>query len=93
MIVLKIIDVISTIYFTTRIGVQFEANPVARETMLLFGIVPGMILLFILLLPLMFFWFVMVNFMFNKHKWGWNIFKVIMIIIAIIIPINNFLSV
>jgi hypothetical protein len=91
--ILKILDVLSTIYFTHKIGIEYEGNILAKFFMLHLGIVPGIILLFIISLPLMFFWFVLMNFIFNKpgrrKGMGWIIFKALMIAIGVIVPLIN----
>jgi hypothetical protein len=89
--ILKIFDVLSTIYFTHKIGVEYEGNILAKFFMLQLGIVPGIILLFIISLPLIFFWFILMNFIFNRpgKRMGWVIFKALMITIGIIVPLIN----
>lgn len=88
--ILRIFDVISTIYFTNKIGIEYEGNLVARTLMTQFGIIPGMIMIYISTIPLMFFWFIIVNYIFKNKKIGWKIFSWIMIAIGIIVPIVNF---
>jgi hypothetical protein len=89
--ILKILDVLSTIYFTHKIGIEYEGNILAKFFMLQLGIVPGIILLFIISLPLIFFWFILMNFIFNRpgKRIGWVIFKALMIAIGIIVPLIN----
>ena len=91
MFILKIFDVLSTIYFTHKIGIEYEGNIIAKFFMLQLGIVPGIVLLFIISLPLLFFWFILMNFIFNKpgKGKGWIIFKALMITIGIIVPLIN----
>ena len=89
--ILKIFDVLSTIYFTHKIGVEYEGNILAKFFMLQLGIIPGIILFFIISLPLLFFWFVLMNFIFDKGKRiGWIIFKALIITIGVIVPLINF---
>ena len=91
MFILKIFDVLSTIYFTHKIGIEYEGNIIAKFFMLQLGIVPGIVLLFIISLPLLFFWFILMSFIFSKpgREIGWIIFKALMISIGIIVPLIN----
>ena len=87
---LRIFDVLSTIYFTRKLGIEYEGNLIARAFMEFFGIIPGVLLIFSLTIPLIFFWFILLNYIF-KNGIGWRIFKVIMIIISILVPLINIL--
>lgn len=87
-VVLRVFDVLSTIYFTTKLGTEYEGNLIARAFMDYFGIHGGIALIFLLSIPFMFFWFIMINYIF-KNKTGWRIFKVLMITISIIVPLIN----
>lgn len=90
MFVLKIVDILSTIYFINKLDVSFEGNIIARNIMLQLGVIPGMLLFSILSLPIMFFWFILVNYIFKgKNKLGWKIFKAIIISITIIVILIN----
>jgi hypothetical protein len=91
-ILLRIFDVISTIYFTNKLGIEYEGNLIAKAFMSQFGIIPGILLIFILSIPMMFFWYVLVNYIFKNQKLGWKTFRIIVIIISVIIPIINFLA-
>jgi tetrahydromethanopterin S-methyltransferase subunit G len=90
MLLLRLFDIISTIYFTNKIGIQYEGNILARDIMFQFGIIPGMLLVYIIQIPLMFFWFVWINYRFKKNKKYWRYFKIIMVAISVIIPSYNF---
>jgi hypothetical protein len=89
-LLLRIFDVLSTIYFTNKLGIEYEGNLIARAFMFQFGIIPGILLIFILSLPMMFFWYVLINYIFRNKKIGWKIFRIIIIMISVIIPIINF---
>jgi hypothetical protein len=89
--ILRIFDVISTIYFTKKIGIEYEGNVLARIFMEHLGIYLGISMIFFLTIPLMFFWFVLLNYIL-KDKIGWKIFKMLTLTISIIIPIINFLT-
>lgn len=87
-LILRVFDVLSTIYFTTKLGVEYEGNLIARAFMQFFGIHLGISLIFLLSIPLIFFWFVMLNYIF-KNGVGWRTFKVIIITISVVIPLIN----
>jgi len=87
-IILRIFDVLSTVYFTNKIGIETEGNLIARAFMLQFGIGPGIILMFMLSIPLMFFWFILINYLF-KNRFGWKLFRALIITISIIVPLMN----
>lgn len=87
--VLHIFDILSTIYFVNKIGVEYEGNIIARTVMIWFGTVPGLLLFFIITLPILFFTYVFINYLFKNHKLGWKIYAGIIITISIIVPIYN----
>jgi hypothetical protein len=94
MTILRFCDVLSTISFTSKLGIQYEGNVVARLLMTQFGIVSGMLLMFLIFLPLMFFWISSVNFIFDRpeqpsRRFGWKLFKVIIITLNIIVIFIN----
>jgi hypothetical protein len=89
-LILKIFDVLSTVFFTTRLGIDYEGNLIARVFMYMFGIWGGLIVSLAFLVPLTFFLFVAVNF-FTKGI-GWKIFKIIIILMGFFVPIINLLS-
>lgn len=90
MVLLRAVDVISTIYFTNKIGIEYEGNLIAKTFMTEFGIIPGITIVYISSIPLMLSWFIIVNYIFRNKKIGWKIFKTAIIVIGIIIPIINF---
>ena len=86
--VLRILDILSTIYFTTKMGVEYEGNLIARLMMSYLGITFGMSTLYLLSLPFTFFWFVLLNYLFSKN-FGWRFFQILMVATSIIVPIYN----
>ena len=86
--VLRILDILSTIYFTTKIGIVYEGNLAARTIMTYLGISLGMSTLYLLSLPFTFFWFVLLNYLFSKN-FGWRFFQGLMITVSIIVPLIN----
>lgn len=87
----RVFDVLSTIYFTNKLGIEYEGNLIARAFMMQYGILPGIITVFLFTLPLTFFWFILMNYIFGQTKngIGWKIFKVLLITISAIVPIIN----
>jgi hypothetical protein len=87
----RVFDVLSTIYFTNKLGIEYEGNLIARAFMMQYGIIPGILTISLLTIPLMFFWFVLMNYIFGQTKKGigWKIFKVLIIMISAIVPIIN----
>jgi hypothetical protein len=88
MVVLKTCDVLSTIYFTNKIGIEYEGNLLAKSFMLKFGILWGLFLITIIMLVFVFFWTVFMNYVFKKTK-KWKIFKATLIVSNIIVVIIN----
>ena len=86
--VLRILDILSTIYFTTKMGVEYEGNLIARLMMSYLGITFGMSTLYLLSLPFTFFWFVSLNYLLSKN-FGWRFFQILMVATSIIVPIYN----
>lgn len=96
--ILKVFDVLTTIGFTSKLGIEYEINPIARFFMLQFGIITGLIMMSVLLMPFTFFWLVLANYITENNKIGtsilWKIYKGIIIgvfIITIIINLSAFL--
>jgi hypothetical protein len=92
-IILRAFDVLSTIYFTNKIGIEYEGNLIARAFMFQFGNVIGILLISLLIIPIMFFWFVLLNYIFKDNKMGWKFFRALMITVSVIVPLINFFSV
>jgi len=86
--VLRILDVLSTIYFAKKIGVAYEGNLAARLMMSHFGITLGMSTIYLISLPYIFFWFILLNYLFGKN-FGWRFFQGLMITVSIIVPLIN----
>lgn len=89
---LRIFDVLSTIYFVSKIGIENEFNEVARLSMSNIGIIPGMILVYIIALPVSFFLYVVVYKILDKGL-AWKIFKIGAITVSAIVPFWNIYSV
>lgn len=89
--IFKVFDVISTIYFTRKLGIEYEGNVLARMFMEYFGIYWGISIIFFLTLPLMLFWFILLNYVFKGHI-GWKLFKILIVTISVIVPLINFLA-
>lgn len=89
---LKIFDILSTAYFSTRLGVSYEGNIVVRELMNTFGIWGGLAFSTLIFIPYSFFLFLSVNYV-AKNGTGWKIFKMIVITIGVLVPIVNLGSV
>ena len=87
MIVLRLCDVISTIYFASHLTAEAEMNVLAKLFMTDIGIVPGIIMLFLISMPMIYLWLINVNYLLDKKYWG--LFKIILTIVSIIIPIYN----
>lgn len=87
-LLLRVFDVLSTIYFTSKLGIEYEGNLLARAFMSYFGIYWGISLIFLLSIPLMFFWFILLNYVF-KNGTGWKIFKGIMLFVCVVVPLLN----
>lgn len=85
---LKIFDILSTIYFTTRIGIEYEGNLLTRVLMEQFGIFGGLGLVTIFFIPFSFFFFLTFNYIFKNGK-GWKVFKMIIITVSILVPLIN----
>lgn len=88
--VLKIFDFTSTIYFTNKLGIEYEGNMLARFLMFIFGNYMGLVVSLAIMLPMIFFLFVAINYSL-RDEIGWKIFKIIFIIVGILIPIWNYL--
>ena len=91
---LRICDVLSTIYFTSKIGIEFEGNLLAKFFMQKFGIVSGLCYISIITLVFVFFWIVFMSYAF-KDEVGmkkWKIFKATLIVTHIIVIILNMLA-
>jgi hypothetical protein len=87
-LILKIFDILSTIYFTKKLGIEYEGNLIAKDFMTYLGIVPGILLISLLSIPIMFYWFVLINYIFKNGK-GWKFFKMLILAISIIVPLIN----
>jgi hypothetical protein len=87
--ILRVFDVLSTIYFTNKIGIEYEGNIIAQAFMLQFGNVIGIILISLLTIPMLFFWFILLNYILKEHKIGWSLFKALMITVSVIVPLIN----
>jgi hypothetical protein len=85
---LRVFDVLSTIYFTNKIGIEYEGNIIAQAFMLQFGNVFGIILISLLTIPMLFFWFILLNYVLKKKIW-WGLFKALMITVSVIVPLIN----
>jgi len=88
---LRVFDFISTIYFTSKLGIDMEGNILARILMYMFGTYAGLFICSAFLIPLTFFLFVAVNYS-TRNGIAWKIFKIIVIITGIMVPIINFAS-
>lgn len=89
---LRVLDVLSTLRFVYKLGIEYEGNLVAKLFMTQFGIVPGIILIYVTSMPLLFFWLVLARFAFNGSAYKnkiWKLFKAVLLAISIIIPIVN----
>lgn len=89
---LKIFDILSTAYFTSKLGISYEGNMFVREFMNIFGIWGGLAVSTIIFIPYAFFLFLSVNYV-AKNGRGWKIFKMIIITIGVLVPIVNLGSV
>jgi len=88
---LKIFDFTSTIYFTNKLGIEYEANILARFLMHMFGNYIGLIVALAIITPMVFFLFVTINCL-SKDGISWKIFKIIIILMSIFVPIYNYLA-
>jgi hypothetical protein len=89
-LILRSFDFLSTVFFTTRLGIDYEGNLIARVFMYMFGIWGGLFVSLAFFIPLTFFLFVAVNF--STKDLGWKIFKITIILIGIFVPIINLSS-
>lgn len=88
---LKIFDILSTVYFTSRLGIEYEGNLLVRELMNVFGIWGGLGVASLLFIPYSFFLFLSINYVSNVSNNGiiWKIFKILIITVGIIVPLIN----
>jgi hypothetical protein len=92
--VLKIFDCLSTAYFSYKIGPGFEANLILKFFMIHLGIWQGIILHYIIVLPMMFLWTVVLNYLprvYESKTDLWKMSKLIIILAITIVIINNML--
>ena len=90
--ILKILDCLSTAYFSYKIGIENEANLMVRIFMTYLGIPLGIFISLMISLPALFFWLIAVNYYFKNIVVKpnlWKIFKIIIIIIISTIIILN----
>ena len=86
-LILRAFDLGSTILFTSKLGIDYEGNLIARVLMFMFGIWGGLIISLLILVPVMFFIFVAINSM--VKEFGWKMFYMIVVVIGILVPISN----
>jgi hypothetical protein len=88
LIILKILDTWTTIRFANKYGTIREGNIVARYMMNFMGIEAGMILFFLITMPLLY--LINVYVIYNYKKREWIIFKWLLICIFTYVIIANY---
>ena len=90
-IVLKGFDGLSTIFFTKRLGIEYEGNVLARFFMNNLGITVGVIASVALFILLTFFVFITINLQIKNSR-GWKVFRIGIILTGILVPILNVIT-
>lgn len=91
---LRIFDILTTINFAYKSGIDYEFNTFSRTLMEHIGIIPGMTLTYILILPVWFCMLIIINlfttiYQDEKENFPWELSKFIIFSIAIIVPLHN----
>lgn len=84
----KILDVLSTIRFTSKNGIHTEGNAVARYFMNSLGIYKGIAVFLVVSLPVLFFFSVIVNY-YTRGNYLWKLYKILLISIGVIVVFMN----
>ena len=88
---LKIFDILSTLFFVGKLGIEAEGNSIARFFMNYFGVIPGLVFHTIFIFPFIFLLSCAIMNMTQEleKEWIWKVFSWIFIFFAIVIPIYN----
>jgi hypothetical protein len=89
MFVFRIFDLLSTVFFISKLGIEAEANLIAKNLMNSYGVYYGLFLSSLILFPLTFFLFVAANYSLKNTRLGWAIFKIVVLVVCITVPIIN----